>query len=130
MAGIVGPFELLKSIGTGGMAEVWSAIYPPTNALVAVKVLKTRRGDRAFQLAFRREVRAAASLDHPHIATIHDQGTTAADEAFPAGTPWLAMELARHVGGKDRATLATVKQRMNERTIELLSDSPGTGPSA
>jgi len=40
-----------------------------------------------------------------------------------------AIELARHVGGKDRTTLATVKQRMNGRTIELLSDSPGTGPA-
>lgn len=40
-----------------------------------------------------------------------------------------ALEIARHVGGKDRTTLATVKRRMNERTIELLSDSPGTGPA-
>lgn len=40
-----------------------------------------------------------------------------------------AIELARQVGGKDRTTLTTVKRRMNERTIELLSDSPGTGPA-
>ncbi|MDJ0961463.1 MAG: enoyl-CoA hydratase/isomerase family protein [Acidimicrobiia bacterium] len=40
-----------------------------------------------------------------------------------------SMELARHVGGKDRVTLAAVKQRMNGRTIELLADSPGTGPA-
>ncbi len=40
-----------------------------------------------------------------------------------------ALELARDVGGKDRATLSVVKRRMNERTIELLSDSPGTGPA-
>ena len=39
-----------------------------------------------------------------------------------------AIDLADRVGGKDRTTLAFVKRRMNERTIELLSDSPGTGP--
>ena len=40
-----------------------------------------------------------------------------------------ALELAAEVGGKDRTTLSTVKRRMNQRTIELLSDSPGTGPA-
>ena len=45
------------------------------------------------------------------------------DEVLP-----VAIELARRVGGKDRATLAAIKRRMNGRTIELLQASEGTGP--
>lgn len=39
-----------------------------------------------------------------------------------------AVELATTAGGKDRAVLGTIKQRMYGPVIELLADSPGTQP--
>jgi enoyl-CoA hydratase/carnithine racemase len=47
------------------------------------------------------------------------------DRVLPA-----SVELATEHAGKDRTTLTTIKQRMYEETIKLLSNSPGTQPSA
>jgi serine/threonine protein kinase/tetratricopeptide (TPR) repeat protein len=83
------------------MAEVWSGVHAAQEVPVAVKVMT---GDRArettFQAAFRNEVQAVASLNHPGIVLVFDHGeiTAAAEEVsrglLTAGSPALAMELA------------------------------------
>ncbi len=98
----VGAFELRRPIGKGGQGAVWQAEHPLTGTRVAIKVLGSLRAeDGGARAAFRREVRAAAGLDHPNIIVVLDQGVVdvrteaATDGALRAGSPWLAMELAR-----------------------------------
>jgi serine/threonine protein kinase len=99
---ILGAFRLLRPIGEGGQGAVWQAVHALTGLEVAVKVLATlRAGDAGARAAFRREVRSAAGLDHPNVIHVLDQGEVdgaaeaAAGGRLQAGSPWLAMELAR-----------------------------------
>lgn len=70
-----GRYRLVDLLGRGGMGEVWRA-YDPVNArFVALKVLPGNfAGDPVFQERFRREARAAARLDEPHVVPIYDSG--------------------------------------------------------
>src|SRR5436309_7692665 len=65
----LGPYEILSSIGEGGMGEVWKARDTRLNRIVAIKRLK-----REYSGRFERESRAIAALNHPHICQIHDVG--------------------------------------------------------
>jgi serine/threonine protein kinase len=57
------------------MGEVWRAYDTTIDRVVALKVLPANfAGDQAFQERFRREARAAAGLDEPHVVPIHDFG--------------------------------------------------------
>jgi serine/threonine protein kinase len=65
----LGPYEILASIGAGGMAEVWKARDSRLNRVVAIKRLKGQHGARFLQ-----EAHAIAALNHPHICQIYDVG--------------------------------------------------------
>ncbi len=65
----VGPYEILASIGAGGMGEVWKARDTRLDRLVAIKQMKAQHSAR-----FEQEARAIAALNHPHICQIHDIG--------------------------------------------------------
>ena len=57
------------------MGEVWRAFDTVTERVVALKLLPANfADDRVFQERFRREARAAAGLDEPHVVPIHDFG--------------------------------------------------------
>ena len=68
-------YEIIRSIGEGGMANVYLARDIILNRLVAVKIL---RGDLAedekFVRRFQREAIAASSLTHPNIVELYDVG--------------------------------------------------------
>jgi serine/threonine-protein kinase len=70
-----GRYRLIDLLGRGGMGEVWRA-YDPVNArYVALKVLPANYADdQVSQERFRREARAAAGLDDPHVVPIYDSG--------------------------------------------------------
>ncbi len=85
----LGPYEILSAIGTGGMGEVYRARDTRLNRDVAIKILPevfTADPDRLAR--FEREARALASLNHPHICTVHDIGQTAA----PSNQHFIVME--------------------------------------
>ena len=83
----VGPYEIVGSLGTGGMGEVYRARDPRLARDVALKVLPTgMAADPARHERFTREARAIAALNHPHIVTIYS--TEDAD-----GIRFLTMEL-------------------------------------
>lgn len=72
----LGPFELERQIGVGGMGIVYSAIYPKTGKRVAVKVLSPGLiSDPKLLKRFDREVEILKRLDHPNIVKYYGGGT-------------------------------------------------------
>ena len=72
----LGPYEVIAPLGAGGMGEVYKARDTRLDRLVAIKILPPEWGsDAAMQERFEHEARIVASLNHPHICTLHDTGT-------------------------------------------------------
>ena len=78
----LGPYEILSSIGSGGMGEVWKAHDARLNRTVAIKRLKSEQLARIDH-----EARAVASLNHPHICQIYDIGPDYLVLEYVEGTP-------------------------------------------
>jgi Tol biopolymer transport system component/predicted Ser/Thr protein kinase len=71
----LGPYEILSSIGAGGMGEVYKARDTRLDRTVAIKVLPTHLAERAvLRERFEREAKTIAGLNHPHICTLFDTG--------------------------------------------------------
>ena len=82
----LGPYEILSSIGAGGMGEVYRAKDTRLDRIVAIKVLPPHLADSPeLRERFEREARTIASLNHPHICTLYDIG-------HQDGTDFLVME--------------------------------------
>jgi serine/threonine protein kinase/tetratricopeptide (TPR) repeat protein len=72
----LGPYQILASLGAGGMGEVYRARHVRLGREVAVKVLPEPFAQDADRRArFEREARVVAALSHPNILAIHDYGT-------------------------------------------------------
>ncbi|HLK21557.1 MAG TPA: protein kinase, partial [Bryobacteraceae bacterium] len=78
----LGPYEILSSIGAGGMGEVWKARDTRLNRIVAIKRLKPDSSAR-----FQQEARAIAALCHPNICQIFDIGADFLVLEFVEGSP-------------------------------------------
>jgi serine/threonine protein kinase len=70
----LGPYEIISSIGAGGMGEVYRARDTRLNRIVAVKVLPEHLSNPQLRERFEREARAISSLSHPHICALYDVG--------------------------------------------------------
>ena len=102
-ATLVGRYQLLSRLGTGGMAHVFQARDLNLQRMVAIKLLREDLiSDPAFHARFLQEARAAANLSHPNIVTIHDFGVEAHEYFF-------VMEL---VSGTDLKTLLRRRRRL------------------
>src|SRR5207249_863130 len=85
--GRLGPYELLSSLGAGGMGEVYRARDTRLGRDVAVKVIAADGAANLDRLhRFEQEATAVAALDHPNILSIHDVGTE-------NGTAYVVFEL-------------------------------------
>ncbi len=84
----VGPYQLIRPLGAGGMAEVWLARRADGafRREVALKLPMRDRLQAGLEVRFARERDILASLEHPHIARLYDAGVD------PRGLPYLAME--------------------------------------
>ena len=92
----LGPYEIVASLGAGGMGEVYRARDPRLGRDVAIKVLPTyflRNPDRLRR--FEQEARAAGALNHPNILAVYDVGTH-------DGAPYLVTELLEGSNLRDR----------------------------
>src|SRR5262245_26162516 len=70
-----GPYEILSSLGSGGMGEVYRARDPRLRREVALKILPNHRSkDEEAHARMLREARVVASLSHPNILDIFDIG--------------------------------------------------------
>jgi TolB-like protein/Flp pilus assembly protein TadD len=85
----LGQFEIVKSLGSGGMGDVYQARDTTLGRDVAIKVLHEEFAVDADRLArLRREARLLASLNHPNIAAIHSMEES-------QGTLFLVLELVK-----------------------------------
>jgi serine/threonine protein kinase/Tfp pilus assembly protein PilF len=84
----VGPYQLIRLLGAGGMAEVWLARRADGafTREVALKLPLLTRLQEGLEARFARERDILASLEHPHIARFYDAGMD------PNGLPYLSME--------------------------------------
>jgi beta-lactam-binding protein with PASTA domain len=70
-----GRYHITERIAAGGMGEVYRAHDAVLAREVAIKVLhRSLAGDQGFVDRFRREARAAATLNHPNLVTVFDWG--------------------------------------------------------
>ncbi|GAA2483946.1 protein kinase domain-containing protein [Streptomyces longisporus] len=85
-----GRYELVEKLGQGGMGTVHRGVDRQLRRTVAVKLLSSQLAhDPQSRARFRREAHAAAALNHPAVATVHDVG----EEPHPDGPrPYLVME--------------------------------------
>ena len=71
----LGPLEIQKKLGEGGMGAVYRAIDPNLEVIRAIKVLSPERAtDVRFLARFKREARVAANVQHENIPTIYSVG--------------------------------------------------------
>jgi serine/threonine protein kinase len=89
----IGPYRVLRRVGSGGMGAVYLAerVDKSFERKVAVKVVRLGIGIEDRIARFQRERQILAQLDHPNIARLIDGGTMA------GGVPYLVME---YVEGK------------------------------
>jgi len=72
----LGPYTILGLIGEGGMGLVYRASDSRLNREVAIKILPHALiGNESRMRQFETEARAAGSLNHPNILTVHDVGS-------------------------------------------------------
>jgi len=77
-------WKLVERIGKGGMSVVYKAQHMKLGKPVAVKLLLPHliHEDMLAQKRFEMEAKAASSLSHPNVITVHDCGMTPEGEAF------------------------------------------------
>src|SRR5215207_1519837 len=93
---IGGRFRLEEKVGSGGMSSVYRAFDPTLERLVAIKLMHSDISTDPDQLErFRREARAVAQLNHPHVVTVIDAGE---DD----GAPYIVFEYVEGETLKDR----------------------------
>jgi eukaryotic-like serine/threonine-protein kinase len=101
---VVGRYVLVERLGAGGMGEVFRARDHDLQRDVAIKFLPDRFSSDPVRLArFSREARAASSLNHPNIVTIHEVGQA-------SGLSFIVMEF---VEGR------TLRQILHDRPLPV-----------
>src|SRR5881396_128440 len=70
----LGPYEIVASLGRGGMGEVYQAHDTRLDRTVAIKVMGSAIAGFEGRESLEQEARAIAALNHPHICALHDVG--------------------------------------------------------
>lgn len=113
MSVMLGPYEIEKNVGSGGMAEVVLAHYRGPSGFakrVALKrILPAYSADADFAALFRDEARLAAHLVHPNVVSLHDFGEL-------EGRLFMAMEFV------DGVDLKTILQHLKKTKLEFFSE--------
>jgi serine/threonine-protein kinase len=114
-------YEIGGVLGRGGMAEVHRGRDLRLGREVAVKVLRSDLArDPSFQVRFRREAQAAASLNHPAIVAVYDTGE---DRTATGATPYIVME---YVEGETLRDVLRREGRLDpQRAMTLAADICG-----
>lgn len=93
---LIAGYTILRSLGAGGMGEVYLAQHPRLPRRDALKVLSASVcAESEYRQRFNREADIAATLWHPHIVEVHDRGDV-------EGQLWISMD---YVEGTDAGRL-------------------------
>jgi eukaryotic-like serine/threonine-protein kinase len=107
----IGPYQLLRPLGEGGMGQVWLAEQTaPVQRQVALKLIRVGVYDPEVLQRFRSELQSLAIMDHPAIAKVFDAGVT------PDGQPYFVME---YVPGVWITTYCDDKRLTIKQRLEL-----------
>jgi len=79
----LGPYELLRKIGQGGMGQVWEAREHGLERSVALKLINPGRVSQRTLEYFHREARAGARVRHPGVVTLYAAGEIEACPTWP-----------------------------------------------
>ena len=95
-------YRLDAKVGTGGMSTVYRAFDTVLERQVAIKLMHREIAGDSDQLErFRREARAVAKLNHPHVVGVIDAGEEGSgDDGF--ATPYIVFEYVEGETLKDR----------------------------
>jgi serine/threonine protein kinase len=108
----IGPYEIERQIGSGGMATVYLAYQPRLDRHVAIKVMHPNfSADRQFTSRFEREARIVARLDHPNIVPIYDYDHI-------GNQPYLVM---KHIDGVTLKTVLLKTALSGDDTQQILT---------
>ncbi|MBI5532972.1 MAG: serine/threonine protein kinase [Deltaproteobacteria bacterium] len=101
---IADKYKLVRRLGQGGMATVWTAKNTSLDVLVAIKLIRANTTAQGAAARLLQEARAAAGIDHPGIIRVFDFGSTARNE------PFIVMELLE---GESLAALLRHRARID-----------------
>jgi serine/threonine-protein kinase len=108
-------YEIIESLGQGGMGVVYRARNIRLQRTVAVKMLAPgSMASTALHQRFERETKAIANLQHPNIAQLYESGES-------AGIPWFAMELLSAGSLADRLRDGPMPPIRAAREVEILA---------
>jgi serine/threonine protein kinase len=106
---VLGKYEVLRKLATGGMAEIYVARVRGTagfeKLVVLKRILPNVAQDPTFVRMFLDEARLAATLQHPNIADVYDVGEV-------DGTYFFTMEL---IHGEDARAIRAATKKRGER---------------
>lgn len=93
---LFGKYQFLGVVGEGGMSVVYKARHPDLNKIYAVKMLHSHMVGPNAAGRFQQEARAASTINHRNVITIHDYG------ASPDGQPYIVMDFLEGEDLSDR----------------------------
>ncbi|HEX5070106.1 MAG TPA: protein kinase [Vicinamibacterales bacterium] len=109
----VGVYEIVRSLGAGGMGEVYQARDTRLGRLVAIKFVSAElAADHVASERLAREARLTSLLNHPNIVTVHDVGDM-------DGRPFIVMEF---VAGQSLHSLIQRGRLKPARAVEIASE--------
>lgn len=111
-------YDVLKCIGTGGIAEVWEGKHKEKGYKAAIKVLQPHMSKRVdIVQRFEQEARAVAAIQHPGIVELYEFGETNDHRAY------IAMEL---LSGESLSTRLDRETRIGyEQTVQFMRQLVG-----
>src|SRR5579863_8663788 len=121
----LGPYEIIESIGAGGMGEVYRARDARLGRDVAIKVLPASLSrDQERLKRFEQEARAVGALNHTNILAVFDVGTH-------EGAPFLVMELLEGETLRERLSNPAGRKSKPKQSSQATPShaTPGSGSS-
>jgi serine/threonine protein kinase len=103
---IMGRFQLLKLLGSGGMGAVYKVKQMVLDKEFAIKFLTAGKVDEKASQRFSREAKAVSRLNHPNIVRVYDVGVT------ERGSPFMIMDLV------EGTTLADVLKKVVQMPVK------------
>lgn len=95
---VIGPYRVMRLLGSGGMGYVYEATHEVLKVRRAVKVFGVPGSDVArHRDRFIAEVKTLASIEHPRVVKVHDYGVDSG-----SGLPYFAMDLVLSETGEPR----------------------------